>query len=109
MIVEPCRDPERILVGVVMAADEYREAKEAAADAKLVLSACVLEARRAGVPAKLLARAVGVTVQMITKHAKTALDAEGLGRRPRCCIRVIGPHRAPARNQTPATAPPTLF
>ena len=62
-----------------MAADEYRDAKKAASDAKLVLSACVLEARRAGVPAKLLARAVGVTTQMITKHAKAALDAEGLG------------------------------
>ena len=79
MIVEPCRDPEQILVGVVMAGDEYREAKEAAADAKLVLSACVLEARRAGVSTKLLARAVGVTEQMISKHAKAALDAEGLG------------------------------
>ena len=62
-----------------MAADEYLIAKEAADDAKLVLSACVLEARRAGVPAKMLARAVGVTVQMIGKHAKAALEAEGLG------------------------------
>lgn len=79
VVVGDCPDPEMILAGVVVAGDDYRAAKDAVDDAMLVLSACVLEARRAGVSAKLLARAVGVTERMIGNYTRRALEAEGLG------------------------------